>query len=88
MHYILWVTKGGHDVPNDRIVGRRERSLAQLPWFLAEADDARLFDTSGKRPELIGNKSNGLIKLESVALPEIKEAVRLAALELRGAGSS
>jgi predicted ABC-type ATPase len=78
----LRVAKGGHDVPGDKIVERRERSLAQLPRFLAHADDAWFFDNSGERPELIGSKSNGKIKLESVVLPEIKEAARLAVLEL------
>jgi len=77
----LRVAKGGHDVPSDKIVERRERSLAQLPWFLAQADDAWPFDNSGRRPALIGSKRNGRIELEAAVLPEIKEAARLAALE-------
>jgi predicted ABC-type ATPase len=74
----LRVAKGGHDVPTDKIVERRGRSLAQLPWFLAQADDAWLFDNSGQKPELIGTKNKGDIRLETTALPEIKEAAELA----------
>jgi predicted ABC-type ATPase len=77
----LRVAKGGHDVPTEKIFERRERSLAQLPWFLGQADDAWLFDNSGARPQLIGTKSNGKIKLTSAALPEIKEAAGLASAE-------
>lgn len=84
----LRVAKGGHDAPRDKIVERRQRSLAQLPWFLAQADEAWLFDNSGERPQLIGDKSGGNIKLSSGALPAIREAARLAALETRGRNST
>src|ERR1051325_11557202 len=50
------VAKGGHDVPSDKIIERRQRSLDQLPWFLAQADDAWLFDNSNAKPRLIGTK--------------------------------
>jgi predicted ABC-type ATPase len=74
----LRVAKGGHDVPVEKILERRERSLRQLPWFLAQADDAWLFDNSDDKPQLIGTKSTGAIKLRTTALPEIQEAARLA----------
>lgn len=74
----LRVAKGGHNVPMDKIIERRGRSLAQLPWFLAQADDAWLFDNSGEKPQSIGMKSKGEIKLEANALPEIVEAASLA----------
>jgi predicted ABC-type ATPase len=77
----LRVAKGGHDVPTDKILERRERSLAQLPWFLAQADDAWLFDNSAEIPQLIGTKSKGRISLKTGALPEIKNAARLAESE-------
>ena len=77
----LRVAKGGHDVPSDRILDRRERSLAQLPWFLAHADDAWLFDNSDAKPQLIGTKSKGKIKLTSTALPEIQKAAKLVGME-------
>jgi predicted ABC-type ATPase len=70
----LRAAKGGHDVPIDKILERRERSLAQLPWFLEQADDAWLFDNSGDKPELIGTKAVGKIKLASNALPEVRKA--------------
>lgn len=73
----LRVAKGGHDVPTEKIRERRGRSLQQLPWFLAQADDAWLFDNSDERPRLIGTKSKGKIKLKSSALPEIRNAAEL-----------
>lgn len=76
----LRVAKGGHDVPEEKITERRERSLEQLPWFLAQADDAWLFDNSGERPQLIGTKGKGKVKLTSTALPEIKKAASLVGL--------
>ena len=77
----LRVAKGGHAVPSDKILERRERSLAQLPWFLAEADDAWLFDNSDAEPQLIGTKTKGKINLASFALPEIQKAAELAGAE-------
>ncbi|MBB5685837.1 hypothetical protein [Sphingobium boeckii] len=50
------VAKGGHDVPTDKVIARRARSLAQLPWFLDHADLADIFDNSGARPKHIGRK--------------------------------
>jgi predicted ABC-type ATPase len=77
----LRVAKGGHDVASDKILERRERSLDQFPWFLAQADDAWLFDNSGASPQLIGTKSKGKIKLASNALPEIQKAAKLVGAE-------
>lgn len=70
------VAKGGHDVPADKIVERRARSLAQLPWFLEQADQAWLFDNSEARPRLIGTKNKGVVVVDSAALPEIGEAAQ------------
>jgi predicted ABC-type ATPase len=72
----LRVAKGGHDVPPDKIVARRERSLAQLPWFLEQADRAWIFDNSGATPRLIGDKRDGEIVLDPAALSEIVAAVQ------------
>lgn len=77
----LRVAKGGHDVPSEKISERREKSLQQLPWFLAHADDAWLFDNSDEKPQLIGTKSKGKIKLTSAALPEIRKAASLVDFE-------
>jgi cytidylate kinase len=73
----LRVAKGGHDVPVDKIVGRRGRSLAQLPWFLNQADWAWIYDNSGIRPRLIGTKSEGAISLDTEILAEVLGAVEM-----------
>src|SRR6266498_2343116 len=72
----LRVKKGGHDVPEDRILERYVRSLAQLPWFLDKADQAWLFDNSGATPQLIGQKQAGVVVLDEGAPPAVVEAVR------------
>jgi predicted ABC-type ATPase len=72
----LRVRKGGHDVPVSKILGRRKRSLAQLPWFLQQADRAWLYDNSGARPHLMGLKQQDQIVLDHhAALPEIRQIV-------------
>lgn len=70
------VEKGGHAVPEDRIRSRWSRSLAQMPWFLAEADRAWLFNNSGEHPVPIGRKSAGVIDLDPAAPEFIKTAVQ------------
>ena len=69
------VEKGGHAVPENKIVERYARSLAQLPWFLDQADEAWLYDNSDTSPRLIGRKHAGVITLDSVALPQVVAAV-------------
>jgi predicted ABC-type ATPase len=69
------VKKGGHAVPEDKIVERYTRSLAQLPWFLDQADEAWLYDNSETSPRLIGRKHEGVITLDSNALPQVVAAV-------------
>jgi predicted ABC-type ATPase len=65
---------GGNDVSKDKIVERRARSLQQLPWFLAKADGAWLFDNSGTKPRLIGTKLDGVIDIHPSAMPEVEVA--------------
>jgi predicted ABC-type ATPase len=72
----LRVRKGGHAVPEDKIVERYARSLNQLPWFLDHADEALLFDNSGESPRLIGRKKNSVITLDPDALPQVVAAAR------------
>jgi predicted ABC-type ATPase len=70
------VKKGGHDVPEERIRARRDRSIReQMPWFLQHADRAWLYDNSGAKPRLIGIKQNGTITLDDQAIQEIRIAV-------------
>jgi predicted ABC-type ATPase len=71
------VGKGGHHVPTTKIRQRRERSLQQLPWFLKNSDLAWIFDNSGAKPAQIAQKVGNTIIVDPMALPEVKEAVRL-----------
>jgi predicted ABC-type ATPase len=71
----LRVKSGGHDVAREKIIERRTKSLAQLPWFLARADLAWIYDNSGALPVEIANKSGSEFEINSEALPEIKAAV-------------
>jgi predicted ABC-type ATPase len=69
------VAKGGHHVPTDKIISRRENSLNQLPWFLAEADRAWVYDNSGASMKLTAKVSDSLVSLVGDVLPEIKQAL-------------
>lgn len=44
---------GGHDVPEDKIVSRYERSLRNLGALVRIADMTRIIDNSGEMPKLI-----------------------------------
>jgi predicted ABC-type ATPase len=46
------VQAGGHDVPEDKIRSRYERSLGLLPRIVEESDAIEVFDNSGKMPVL------------------------------------
>jgi predicted ABC-type ATPase len=70
------VAKGGHDVPENKIRERRERSFRQLPWFLDQADFALIYDNSGASPVLVGRKQDGVVQLDPKAPGEIKVAVQ------------
>jgi predicted ABC-type ATPase len=72
------VADGGHDVPKRKIRERREKSLGQLPWFLAQADGAWIFDNSERKPRRIVTKLKGVIETDPSAMPEIIRAVQLA----------
>jgi predicted ABC-type ATPase len=47
------VAKGGHDVSEDKVRARRERSFDQMPWFFWQADRAWMFDNSDSEPDLV-----------------------------------
>lgn len=66
----LRVAKGGHAVPEDRIIARHRRSLDQLPWFLDAADWARIYDNSDATPRLVGTKTGDLIEIDPSAPAE------------------
>lgn len=53
------VQEGGHNVPEDKIRERYERSIALLDRACAAADRAYIFDNSGEAHELIAEVSGG-----------------------------
>lgn len=55
----LRVSQGGHDVPEDRIRSRYDRSIGLLDDACASADRAYVFDNSGEAHELIAEISDG-----------------------------
>jgi predicted ABC-type ATPase len=61
--------KGGHDVPDDDIRRRYERSLANAPAAIALADEAKVFDNTGHDPRLIITTKNGLVISQAPDLP-------------------
>jgi predicted ABC-type ATPase len=70
------VRKGGHNVPEEKIVSRFHRSLGQLPWFLEAADRAYVFDNSGKKPRLVLEKSaNGEIVIDPEAPAALRDVI-------------
>jgi predicted ABC-type ATPase len=71
----LRVARGGHDVPEDKIRERRQRSFEQLPWFLEQADLALIFDNSGSNPQLVGQKRDATIEIDPSAPDEIKQVI-------------
>jgi predicted ABC-type ATPase len=71
----LRVLKGGHGVPEQKIRERWIRSFEQLPWFLAEADFALIYDNSGAKPKLIGHKQDGVLEIDPSAPLALKTAV-------------
>lgn len=71
----LRVQKGGHAVPEDKIVERYARSLGQMPWFFARAHRASIYDNSGTKPQLIAEKRDGMVTLLKDALPAVVDAL-------------
>jgi predicted ABC-type ATPase len=62
-------------VPREKIIERRAKSLTQLPWFLARADLALIYDNSGALPVEIARKSGNTFEVSPQALPEIRAAI-------------
>lgn len=53
------VRRGGHDVPDDKVVTRYHRAMALLHRYLELADEALVYDNSGDHPVLAVNKTDG-----------------------------
>lgn len=75
----LRVRKGGHAVPEHKIRERWARSLAQLPWFLDQADQAAIFDNSSAVPRLVGRKQDDKVAVDIDAPIALRQALGLAA---------
>ena len=58
------VKKGGHDVPPEKIRDRYWRSLAQMPWFLEQADRGWVWDNSGEGAKLVGEKREDTVLID------------------------
>lgn len=72
----LRVAKGGHDVPADKVVARRERSFEAFPWFFWEAHNALVFDNSGADLKLVATKDQpALAELSGELAPELREGI-------------
>ena len=48
------VKAGGHDVPDEKIISRYEKSLRNISRLVRIADHTRIIDNSGDEPHLIG----------------------------------
>ena len=57
----LRFTKGGHDVPEDKVRARWQRSLELLPTFLEVATRAWVFDHTHSPARLVAKKANGCV---------------------------
>lgn len=77
-HVTIRTRRGGHSVPKDKIIKRYWRSLEELPWFLAQADDAWLWDNSGATLRALGNKQSGVLTLDERAMKPICDAATAA----------
>lgn len=63
------VRKGGHAVPEDKIISRREKSFVQFGWFFDAADRVDVYDNSGATPQRVLSKSKGDVVIFD-ALPD------------------
>lgn len=70
----LRVSKGGHDVPEERILARHARSIAQMPWFCDQADQAWFYDNSSSEPRLVGTKAGATLIIDENAPVALHEA--------------
>ena len=72
------VSKGGHNVPPEKIVDRYWRSLEQLPWFVEQADIADIYDNTGAAPRHVASKIDGELSVLSDAPANLLKALGLA----------
>ncbi len=76
------VSEGGHDVPADKIAGRRTRSFEQLAWFFSRADECYLYDNSTGEPELLGAKvGSSLVRFHQFP-PDLESHLEVAGVQI------
>ena len=63
------VQSGGHDVDEEKVRSRYERTMALLYDAVRLADSAYLFDNSAKAPLLFAKKENGQLRTEGDYVP-------------------
>lgn len=63
------VEKGGHEVPNDKIIDRYHRTLENLHFVLPHCYRAYLFDNSGKQSVLLAELYKDAMELKTDKLP-------------------
>ncbi len=73
-------SKGGHDVPTDKVTERWLRSLEQLPWFASRADRLLVYDNSNEDasvpPQLLASGVQGRVTVyDSTTVPDICNAL-------------
>jgi predicted ABC-type ATPase len=68
------VSEGGHDVPQEKIGARRQRSFEQLAWFVERADACYIYDNSTGEPEFLAGKVGGAM-LRFHPLPRDLQAI-------------
>ena len=69
------VKAGGHDVPEEKIISRYERSLRNLAKIVRIADHTRVIDNSENEPHLICEVLNQLVTIWETAHWNKKEIV-------------
>jgi len=74
------VSRGGHDVPPQKIADRWRRSLEQLGWFAKRATVFWVFDNSDSNPDipprLVARGKKGCIEsLDAITFPELHVAL-------------
>ncbi len=75
------VRDGGHFVPDDDVMRRYERSLANLSPGVALADRTWLLDNTGERMRLVATIERGQVKKSTINLPQWAKAAKIPALE-------
>ena len=71
------VKAGGHDVPEEKIIRRYERSLRNLSQLVRIADHTRVIDNSGDEPHMICEISNQQLVIWETDYWSKKDILRL-----------